>query len=326
LDNDVETSTSSGNATVQRFERKNGTLTVAPEIPVLRLFQYAYSFEETKDSKESETYAPFATGNVITERNPLFRRNQKIELKPLRMFIPTPFGKLSLGNFSTSLQEDREEKTNTTITQKIASGVDAIQPTASRSEDSSFSRSYTWVTNFSPFNLFSVTTRIVSSDAIIKRDLSNDPNVTFRDELKGSLSLNYSPFRFLSFTGTYSRDRLNQHIAPTLDIKLSDVKAAKENLDFDNFTSFLYTRTETSSLQSTLTPFKFFSLRGGATVSDTKQINITQSDTDFESTIQQKIGNAGAVLRPIKGMSISYDYSIKRSRDSSGENDSFQEG
>lgn len=326
LDNDVETSTASGNATVQRFERRNGALTVAPEVPVLRLFKYTYNFEETVDNKESETFAPYATGNIITEKHPLFRRDQKVELKPQRVFLPTPFGKLSLGNFSTSLQEFREEKTNTTITQKVASGLDAIQPAASRSEDSSLTKTYTWVTNFSPFNLFSVTTRIVSTDAIIKRNLSNDPSVTYRDELNGSLSLNYSPFRFLSFSGNYNRNRLNQFISPSLDIKLADIKSAQSAEDFDNFTSFLYTRTETSSLQSTLTPFKFFSLRGGASVSDTKQINVTESNPDFESTINQKVGNAGAVLRPIKGMSISYDYSIKLSRDSSGANSSFQEG
>ncbi len=312
LDNTVETATTSGNYSTSIFERRSGNLSFEPKTPILRLFSYSYSFEENIDSKKSETLAPHTTGNRTIVENPLFVRNQHLNLKPLSLAIPTPFGSFNLGNLTLSIQENWNDNKYTSITSEVPS--DREVSVVSRTDDSTLSRIYTYTTSVSPFNLFTLKGTLVSSNSTIFRNTNSDGSTTFKDGRNYTFSSSYSPFKKINFIAKYNQNRNTQYISPSLNISHNESVIAFENRDYTDLTSYQNTLTTTHSLNSTFSPFSFLSLRAGMSVSNIKESHFTETTSKDNEIIEQESGNTGAVVRPIKNMGISYDYTIKKTR------------
>jgi hypothetical protein len=313
--NTLATTTVSENRTVQRSEKKRGSVNINPSKPILKLFKYNYTFDESDYKKETKTKSNIATSNVSTERRPVFSRTQKLSFNPGALILDLPYNhQLNLGRFSASLQENLSDNTNRTESKSIY--LDGGISTTNITDDSNFNKKYTLGINYDPFNLFNTTFQYVTENTVLRRNVGTVDGVTFKEGKQHNFSASYSPFRFLKVNGTARRNRNTQFKSSELDASISDLRTALIHDDFELLESYLNTISFEKGVRSTFTPtgmLSFFSLVGGyteRTINEKAEIATNKLDNEFF----QQTATSGAILRPLRGLSIGYDYNITYSK------------
>jgi len=312
--NTVTTVTTSENSSIQQYDRQDGNLTVKLNMPMLRLFTYTYSFEETEDKRESYVTATHVTSNITLKNTPLNRKNQKLTLLPKSVYIPLLFTRVPFGNVTGFVEESLEDVVNSETVFERAPFQEALIE-KHRTEDSTFKRSVAWNSSLSPFNLVSLTGYLNTSDTHIKRELVTDESATFRSDEQRRLGLKRSFFKLFLLNAEYSDSILNQYVSPDVDRTLHELTEAKDDLDFDRLTSFLKTNRSATSIGLSVSPFSFFSLGGSSKLTQLQQLKMTELNQSQESLLEQLTTSVGITIRPLKGMVLNYDYSLNKTSD-----------
>ena len=168
--NNIETSTSSQNRTFQYSDKKAGSVSINPSLPIARLFNYNYSFDESEYRKSSKNKSTIATSNISKENRPVFIRTQKLNFDPGSLMLRLPFRKqINFGRFSASLQENWSDNTNRTESHDIY--IDGSESTKNITDDSNFNKKYTLGVKYDPFNLFNTESQYVTENTHITRQL-----------------------------------------------------------------------------------------------------------------------------------------------------------
>lgn len=309
----LETATTSSNISSREYSRWDGNLSVRLRWPILNMFSYTHDFEIHNETRINTIDSFVTTRNITIEDRPYFKRIQKVSFDPGQFVIPLD-GKsfFNLGKFGTSLSEFWEDRVSSkNVIQISTAGV----TTNTLTQDNSYVKRYVWETAYSPLNLFDLKSKITSANETYSRAniASLTSGTTIRDIKQFDIDAYYKPFDFLSFSASYDNDQLSQFRSPTVNMSRSDIKAAQDQEDFSRFTDFIMNHSDTIYGETLITPFRFISLKGAASLRDIKQNVISSFNIDgkFDSFSQQ-VGTAGLIIRPLDNLSIGYDYSLKR--------------
>lgn len=304
--------TASQNSSFANYSKGEGSFTIAPKVDILKLFSYSYGFEDRVNHSVNEDQAFSATSNKITGDSPYFRRNQQLSFNPGDIVVGIPYlFSLNLGRFSSSVQENFELKTNSTLTEKYpTSNVDQAL-TSSLVQDNSRIRTYTFTSALSPLNILTFSGSYIKNKEDLSRNL-NPSNVgtTFKDQNTFSLSSSYSPLSFLMLQGSYQAAETSQYRSPTINSSLGDIQTGLDDNNSLTATDFLYNRDETYMAGMVITPHPLFSINGSGTFKRL-ETHTDAINSYTASSFKQKIGSAGLTLRPpITGLSMGYTYSL----------------
>lgn len=319
--NNIASSAVSHNRTTQLSEKKRGSMTIKTnKTPVLRLFNYTYTFDESTYDKKSRSISNVSTSNISTEERPNFTRAQRLNFDPGALYIRlTNYKSIGLGRFSAYVQENWTDNVNRTESYDIYH--DGSESTRNVTADSFFNKKYTFGANYSPFNIFSTESQYVTENTIYRRNVGSVTGVTYKEGKQHSFKANYSPFRFIRFDGSLKRVRTTQYKSNAIDTDIDSLKDALALEDFDILANYLNSISFEKSVRSTLTPsgfFSFFSLVGGYSETLINE-EVRDKSTDIDNEFLQQTGTAGSIFRPLRGMKLAYDYSVSRTRSNSGE-------
>ncbi|RAP38755.1 hypothetical protein DID80_02240 [Candidatus Marinamargulisbacteria bacterium SCGC AAA071-K20] len=320
--NTIENATTSENRTTQSTNKYNGSLQYNPNYPIVRLFKYNYTFDTNEYVQKAHNVSNISTSNIIEKKSPTFTRSQKLNFSPGSLMLRLPFNKrVNFGRFSSSLMENWSDKTNRTETQFIY--IDDSVSTLNITDDSAFSKKYTLDVKYDPFNLFNTTSQYVTENVVLRRNVGSAKGVTFKEGKQHSFAAGYSPFRVIRFDGTLLRLRSTQYKSNELDIGTTDLRVAQLVSDFDVLESYLNSISFDKGIRSTFTPtgfFSFFSLVGGYSEKKIDEHQQTLS-SDSSNEFFQQTGTSGAILRPLRGLNISYDVNAKRTKQNNSKYD-----
>jgi len=321
LNRDISASVSL-NRSLTSSSKKDLSLSVAPRLWLLSLFSYNYGFEDRTNQSINEDQGLSTTTNRTTLTTPYFKRTQQLQFSPGQVIVPVPYFPFSLGTFSFGLSESLEDKIDSRFTETFPTyNASSSKYTSSIAQDNSRIKIYGAQTSMSPLNMFNLGGNYTLTDEYYSRNLiTTTKGSTFKRtdliQAKGDIS----PLSFLRFDGQIDYQDLVQYRSDSIFITLPQIKADNDTNTFgpNNLKDYLRSIQDTYFLGSTLTPFSWVSLTGSGTY---KRFNETTktSATPVVNFISQKIGSAGVIFRPLSGLSIAYSYSMKLSRDSSGQ-------
>lgn len=317
-DNQVQTSTTSQNISQRETSDYGGSLIYIPQNKLLRSFNYSFSFNQRSEETETNVISRVATSTLTTESNPDYDRSQTLKFAPKKTFIPIPYiAKLDMGRVEVSITETYSDQNNQRNEYNISTG--DIRSLSSFNRDNILRKSWKYTANTNPLRLFTLNGTYVDSYERLSRNTNaTSTGLTFNLVDEATVSGEYSPVKFLDLSGSltyYDKDYYN---GPSLNASLSEMKAAKSSLDAEVFEQFINKKERKASLSSKLKIFKLFTINNGASYSILNEQNITLSQNTY-NRFEQITGTAGTTIHPIKGLDITYDYSLRRTEQNYGQ-------
>ncbi|MFA5880193.1 MAG: hypothetical protein WC860_08520 [Candidatus Margulisiibacteriota bacterium] len=293
----VQTTTTSSNNTVVQNSKKEGELSINPQIPILNYFTYNIYMKDFKDYETKDTNLQGALYSELKQL-PEFNRKQSFNFnfdfdKTPNLNFLNPKNNLFLGveeNYNLLIDETKNYLNQSPI-DFIFKNSDLI--------------SYLYHANLSSKDLFGFNNKYLNRNDYYNR---NDTEAT-----KGSLykligevndSLNYKISPSFTLSGQYKNNATNQWFSSIPNI-------SKQNLP-DNAENQLQIFNITRYSDLLYTPIELISLKTGL---DYKTINQTETinKKDQSSAINQINSILGVIIRPIKYLDITCDYIIKNS-------------
>jgi hypothetical protein len=329
LDNNIISKTSSGNTSLSEYTNKSGSLNIKPPIPILNLFTYNLNLQKRKDYRKMSQLSQSSTSNVIIDLLPLDSKSEDLSFNPGNIVLHIPkLLRFNFGKLSASAKRDFRDITNTQTTTTYAPLSTTPASNITRA-DNSFTTARLYTINTSPLNLFSLNAARQENDEIYSRNINpSNTGYTLKYIRNNNINSSYSPFSFISFSGSYADKKTYQYLSDDINSTTSGIKKAynnnnylslaNEDLDITNsIKNYLNQRSRIATLGSTFTPFSFISFRGQGSLNNIKDFSRSvnhEEINNFQEIINdflQEVGTAGVEVRPLSGLSISYDYSLK---------------
>lgn len=274
------------------------------------MFSYNFNTEDKKETNTTERLATNVTQNITEQNLPRYYRTQSLAFVPGYIQLPLGFFNIPLGSYSMSIEDNKEDTKDQRFSTDYGSDLSSPLSETVTKEDK-FKQFYTLRGTASPFNIVSWDGVITTGNEYYSRNINPDATgTTIKNNLYGKLTGKYSLFSNLSFSGSYSRDRVTQYQSPSIDMTEADIKEA-QNEGSTQFLDFLHKVSQESSLSSTYYPFNFFSINTGISQRNIDQTYSTQNSS--VTSILQQIGTLGAGLHLFSSLDIGYDLSVKRS-------------
>lgn len=301
----------SENRTDSFYEAVGAQLAYNPKYKYLRKFSYTFNMDSKSDQRETKRLNNSITSNITINERPSYTRNQSLTFKPGIIKGKIWRIPIHMGQGTFTFVEDWLETTDRRIEKRIATNQSVSQ---NITQDNALKLSYTYGAALRPFNKVDVNATLQDITEQYSRNLTiANRGLTFRKTDNFSLSAKYSPFKFLTLDGTYYNNGFEQYRSNNLDAALAAIKAARTAGNGALFSEFIGRDEIFYSLQPTITPFKWVSVRGKGSILDRIEENMTTRN-QIINRFDQLTGAAGLVLRPIAGLEISYDYGITRTR------------
>jgi len=304
--NGIQTSTSSENRSIRAYEKKSFLINVTPRQRILNLFAYSLELTDILENRTSKAISKYVTTNIIQEDMPAYTRLQRIDFKP-NPFILTGKKNRNLGSLSLYAQENFQDLNNKKTTDYLSPA--QVVVTTDISIDSQLSKTYVYGGVLSPFNLFSISEKITSTDIFLVRNIALVKGLTVKEAKNFDYLLSYSPFSFLNLEGFLIDDRQTQFTSPSLDATVTALKdkAKTRTYSKDFLDTYKNTYNTKRGAKATLTPFSFLSLIGSLSEADIEEQYDTVSLLS-NTVFKQKNLVSGLQIRPFKNAQINFDY------------------
>ena len=159
--------------------------------------------------------------------------------------------------------------------------------------------------NYGLFNLFSVGNTAIDEASYYDRNkISTITGSLFRDKKNLDQTVSYSFFNFIKNKEYAKYEIIRQY-------KNSNINTDQDEI-LSNFDNFLRLDERLASHETELVLSNLFSLNGKLEYQDFKQKIASKNIATTEEYLNQNTGTGGLTFRPLSGLSLNYNYSIKQ--------------
>ena len=237
------------------------------------------------------------TANITTKSFDDQSNGQELTFSPGSIGI---FG-LNLGSFGASYSNQSQFRIDNDTTESLIPSIPSTSTTNTSLENFNTNKN-TYNLNYSPKSWFTTTATITDSFEYYSRN--RNPSVTgtvLNQSFGDSYGATYTPFSFISFSGSYVTGMSVQNKTDVPGVPFSNVANVS--------TEFLQNISINRKGSTSYRPIRFLSLTGSHENNVNSQLYRTTS-TAFNS-FRQIITSYGGGLHPISNMSMTYTYGFK---------------
>lgn len=306
-DNTISSSTASSNMSQSLTKGSSGSLVLAPKWSFLKYVTLKSNLNEERGSTKTSFFARTVTGSISEESNHQSTLSSEMLIKSPVIYIPFLKHKkrLRIGSFSLHWKYTDLHKNITTEKYNLIyhANQDQFHKEKKISHLIELKRSNTHVIHntITPFNRITIKSSHTLHDTYLNRNRSISDRSTLQQGADHTLSTSFSPFYFLSFSisGTFSSS--DQWTIASINIPIRTLKESP-------LSDTLKNTSRAASLSSTLSPYRFLSLKTAYTLKDIIEKNKTQHNRT-DSRFKNHETSGTLTLTPIRSLEFIATYS-----------------